>query len=98
MALLDTMESILDSLKEALAESSEADKNTEKSRENRFTEYRGSILDYKKELIAHITAQKRSVSSALPMASVTDVKKIRDKMDNLNSQLNQLRKALKDLD
>ena len=88
----------MDSLKEALADSSESDETTEESKEKRFTEYRGSILDYKNELLAHITAQKRSVSSALPIASVTDVKKIRDKMENLNSQLNQLRKALKELD
>ena len=95
MALLDTMESILESLRESLP--SATDENGKPGAEG-LQSYRGAISAYRTELLDHIAEQKKSVTDALPVAPATDVTSIRKKMDSLNTKLNRLKQELKDLE
>ena len=95
MALLDTIESILESLRGSLP--STTDENGKAGAEG-LTSYRGAISAYRTELLNHIAEQKKSVTDALPLAAATDVTSIRKKMDSLNTKVNRLKKELKDLD
>ena len=95
MALLDSMESVLDYLKETLqAEKSSEETSAPESSTPKLKDYREYLADYKADILAHIQAQKSSATAALPIVSSKDLAKIRTKMDTLHNKLNILKQEL----
>ena len=95
MALLDTMENILDSLREGISSPSEDDQSSEPKKPAPYVE---SLTTYRHEILEHIAEQRKSVQEALPLVSATEVTAMRKKMDHLSDKLNRLKQELKDLE
>ena len=95
MALLDSMESILDSLRDSLDPS---ESNSGNPREEQPASYREALAHYRTELLEHLADQKKSVQDALPVVSTTEIAAMQKKMDTLSVKLNRLRQQLKDLE
>ena len=99
MALLDSMESVLDYLKETLQEEKNSQETpTSEDGDSKLQGYRTYLADYKADILAHIEAQKSSAVASLPVVSSKDLAKIRTKMDTLHNKLNTLKEELKDLE
>ena len=96
MALIDTMETILESLRET-AKSAKDDSEAE-TKSPKASSYMESFNLYRNEILEHLAQQKQSVQDSLPVASSSDITTVRKKMDTLSAKINRLRQELNDLE
>ena len=95
MALLDSMESILDSLRDSIEA---PERSSEDSTLEKPAAYLDVLTTYRTELLEHLADQKKSVQEALPVVSTTEIAAMKKKMDTLSAKMSGLRQQLKDLE